>query len=62
MRHPGTSPGEVRTDLEPETTARLYDAPVRYAADLDASVADAHGRPAATRRRYGHGRTNSPFS
>ncbi|MFE4600460.1 hypothetical protein ACFRKE_06340 [Kitasatospora indigofera] len=37
--------GEVRMDLE--TTARLYDCLVQYAADLDASFAqaDAHGQP-----------------
>ncbi|MFJ9953588.1 hypothetical protein [Kitasatospora sp. NPDC091207] len=37
--------GEVRMDLE--TTARLYDSLVRYAADLDTSItsADAHGQP-----------------
>ncbi|MGW3078629.1 hypothetical protein [Kitasatospora sp. NPDC001132] len=35
--------------MEPLT--RLSDALVRYAADLDASVADAHGQPAATWRR-----------
>ncbi|WP_371484179.1 hypothetical protein [Kitasatospora sp. NBC_00315] len=35
----------MRLDLE--TTARLYDCLVRYAADLDASFAhaDAHGQP-----------------
>ncbi|MFJ9776138.1 hypothetical protein ACIRVF_33705 [Kitasatospora sp. NPDC101157] len=36
--------GQVRMDLE--TTARLYDALVRYAADLDAGIVDAHS-PAA---------------
>ncbi|MFJ1709395.1 hypothetical protein [Kitasatospora sp. NPDC088346] len=37
--------GEVRLDLQ--TTARLYDWLVQYAADLDASFAhaDAHGQP-----------------
>ncbi|MFF3597968.1 hypothetical protein [Kitasatospora indigofera] len=37
--------GRVRLDLE--TTARLYDCLVQYAADLDASFAhaDAHGQP-----------------
>ncbi|MEU6972749.1 hypothetical protein AB0A71_34555 [Kitasatospora aureofaciens] len=44
--------GQVRMDLE--TTARLYDALVRYAADLDAGIADAHGAaadPATDRAR-----------
>ncbi|MER5868038.1 hypothetical protein [Kitasatospora sp. NPDC002040] len=38
--------GEVRMDLQ--TTARLYDSLLHYAADLDTSIteADAHGQPA----------------
>lgn len=48
--------------MDLETTARLYDSLVRYAADLEADItsADTHGQPGpAPRGGPGTGRTTS---